>query len=115
MPAILLGPLLRYVSETEATVWVETDAPCEVDVLGRTERTFHVEGHHYDNQISTLELDGRRATLRLERAILADGDDEPRLETVWERTLAPAPRTARMPADVGTAEDEERDARSLDS
>jgi len=44
---LVLGPLLRYVSETEATIWVETDAPCEVEILGRTEATFAVEGHHY--------------------------------------------------------------------
>jgi hypothetical protein len=47
MAEILLGPLLRYVSETDATVWVETDDPCEVEVLGRTEPTFCVEGHHF--------------------------------------------------------------------
>ncbi|HEY5709825.1 MAG TPA: alkaline phosphatase D family protein [Solirubrobacterales bacterium] len=47
MPELVLGPLLRYVSETEATVWVETDEPCEVEVLGRRERTFGVAGHHY--------------------------------------------------------------------
>ncbi len=47
MPNLVLGPLLRYVGETEATVWVETDAPCEVEVLGHSSRTFHVEGHHY--------------------------------------------------------------------
>ena len=47
MPDLVLGPLLRYVSETEATVWVETDGPCEVDVLGRRERTFGVCGHHF--------------------------------------------------------------------
>ena len=47
MPDLLLGPLLRYVSENEATVWVETDAPCEVEVLGHRERTFRVDGHHY--------------------------------------------------------------------
>ena len=47
MPGLLLGPLLRYVGETEATVWVETDGPCEVEVLGRRDRTFCVEGHHY--------------------------------------------------------------------
>jgi hypothetical protein len=46
-PKLVLGPLLRYVGETEATVWVETDAPCEVEVLGRRERTFTVEEHHY--------------------------------------------------------------------
>ncbi len=31
---LVLGPLLRYVSDTEATVWVETDDACEVAVLG---------------------------------------------------------------------------------
>jgi hypothetical protein len=47
MARLVLGPLLRYVGSTQATVWVETDAPCEVAVLGHTARTFHVEGHHY--------------------------------------------------------------------
>ena len=44
---LILGPLLRYVGSETATVWVETDAPAEVDVLGRSARTFHVSGHHY--------------------------------------------------------------------
>jgi hypothetical protein len=44
---LVLGPLLRYVSQTEANVWVETSAPCEVEVLGSRERTFGVGGHHY--------------------------------------------------------------------
>ena len=47
MAELLVGPLLRYVGKTDATVWVETDEPCEVEVLGRTEATFSVEGHHY--------------------------------------------------------------------
>src|SRR4051794_8197399 len=47
MPALLLGPLLRYVGETEAVIWVETDTPCQVEVLGSSERTFCVAGHHY--------------------------------------------------------------------
>src|SRR5215212_9111647 len=42
-----LGPLLRYAGERDATVWVETDAACEVEVLGHTAPTFEVEGHHY--------------------------------------------------------------------
>jgi PhoD-like phosphatase len=46
-PGLVLGPLLRYVGETEATVWVETDSPCEVEILGRREPTFTVEEHHY--------------------------------------------------------------------
>jgi hypothetical protein len=47
MPELILGPLLRYVAETEAVVWVQTDAPCEVEVLGARDRTFCVCGHHY--------------------------------------------------------------------
>jgi hypothetical protein len=47
MAELLLGPLLRFVSESEAVIWVETDDPCEVTVRGHTARTFTVEGHHY--------------------------------------------------------------------
>ncbi|GAB7190402.1 alkaline phosphatase D family protein [Kineococcus sp. NUM-3379] len=59
-PVLLLGPLLRYVDDSRASVWVETDRPCEVEVLvgpdpgapgGRVvravARTFSVHGHHY--------------------------------------------------------------------
>jgi hypothetical protein len=47
MADLILGPVLRYVDDTRAVVWVETDASCEVDVLGATAPTFHVAGHHY--------------------------------------------------------------------
>ncbi len=46
-PELLVGPLLRYVGTETATIWVETSKPCEVGVLGRRTRTFHVEGHHF--------------------------------------------------------------------
>jgi hypothetical protein len=72
MPRLLIGPLLRHVGRTDATVWVETDAPCEVEVLGAAEHTWTVGGHHYALvTISGLEpgttnryevhLDGERA------------------------------------------------------
>jgi hypothetical protein len=47
MAKLVLGPLLRYVSDTEAVVWVEADDPCEVEILGHTDSTFCVAGHHY--------------------------------------------------------------------
>jgi hypothetical protein len=52
MPELLLGPLVRYAGEDECTVWVQTDAPCAVEVAPEgvapsTARTFSVEGHHY--------------------------------------------------------------------
>ena len=50
-PALLLGPLLRFVGRHEASIWVETAASARVEV-GIGERswsaaTFRVEGHHY--------------------------------------------------------------------
>jgi hypothetical protein len=47
MPELVLGPVHRYVGETDATVWVETSAPCEVEILGQREPTFGVRGHHF--------------------------------------------------------------------
>ncbi|MEO8693947.1 MAG: alkaline phosphatase family protein [Acidimicrobiales bacterium] len=39
--------MLRHVTSTSATIWVETDASCTVEILGCESRTFCVEGHHY--------------------------------------------------------------------
>ena len=47
MANLVLCPMLRYTGSTQATVWVETDAACDVTVLDARARTFHVEGHHY--------------------------------------------------------------------
>lgn len=56
MARLVLGPLLRYVDDTTATIWVETDVPCDVtvraaraagEVIEATGRTFTVHGHHY--------------------------------------------------------------------
>ncbi|MGW3014810.1 alkaline phosphatase D family protein [Streptomyces longwoodensis] len=52
MGELRLGPLLRYVDGTSATVWVEASRPCAVEVrcadgVVGTARTFHVSGHHY--------------------------------------------------------------------
>ncbi len=47
MAELVLGPMLRYVSDTEATVWVEVDRPCSVEILHHRASTFEVEGHHY--------------------------------------------------------------------
>lgn len=44
---LLLGPVLRHVGETTATVWVQTEAPADVSVLGCSARTFEVQECHY--------------------------------------------------------------------
>ncbi|SMD14657.1 alkaline phosphatase D family protein [Lentzea albidocapillata] len=47
MAKLVLGPLLRYVDAASATVWVETDASCEVTIAGHTARTFQVGRQHF--------------------------------------------------------------------
>jgi hypothetical protein len=59
MPSLVLGPLLRYVDATSATVWVQTDAPGSVTLHAGTghtaaTRTFTVHDCHY----ALLVLDG---------------------------------------------------------
>ena len=44
---LLLGPMLRFVDDRSATIWVETSDPCEVKILESSSRTFTVAGHHY--------------------------------------------------------------------
>jgi hypothetical protein len=70
---LVLGPLLRYVSETEATVWVETDSSCEVVVLDHSARTFEVDGHHY----ALVRIEGLPAARAVEYDVTLDG------ERVW--------------------------------
>ena len=70
VPALVLGPMLRYVGEREAVIWVETDGPCEVDVLGHRERTFHVEGHHY----ALVRVEGLEPGEWIEYDVSLDGE-----------------------------------------
>jgi hypothetical protein len=84
VPDLVLGPLLRYAGATEATVWVETDDACEVEVLGCRSRTFRVGGHHYALvQVSGLEPGAAR-----EYEVLLDG------ERKWPEAGSPFPSSA---------------------
>ena len=47
MAQLLLGPVLRFVDATRATIWVETSERCDVEILGHVEPTFCVWGRHY--------------------------------------------------------------------
>ncbi|MFE9993617.1 alkaline phosphatase D family protein [Streptomyces avermitilis] len=52
MAGLRLGPLLRYIDDSSATVWVEASRPCTAEVrcpggAGGTARTFQIAGHHY--------------------------------------------------------------------
>jgi hypothetical protein len=84
VPALVLGPLLRYVSATEATVWVETDEACEVEVLGRREQTFRVEGHHY----ALVRIEGLEPGSVNEYRVALDG------ESRWPEPASELPPSA---------------------
>ena len=47
MAELVLGPMLRAVHRDSATVWVETDTPCEVAAGSTVEHTVTFLGHHY--------------------------------------------------------------------
>ncbi|WP_028648255.1 alkaline phosphatase D family protein [Nocardiopsis sp. CNT312] len=93
--ALRVGPLLRHVGPTTATVWVETDAPCLVRVRagGRTaaeSQTFTVHGHHY----AVCELTGLAPGSALPYEVLLDGavawpEPDAGLPPSTVRTLAP--------------------------
>ncbi|MDQ2895437.1 MAG: alkaline phosphatase family protein [Actinomycetota bacterium] len=89
MASLLLGPMLRYVSETEATVWVETDEACEVQVLGHRSRTFHVDGKHY----GLVAIRGLEPGSSTEYELALDG------VTTWPPPVSPfpAPRIQTLP------------------
>ena len=61
--------MLRYADPNEATVWVETDEACEVEVLDQTTRTFCVAGHHY----AILILEGLEPDSQYPYSITLDG------------------------------------------
>ncbi|SFR23809.1 PhoD-like phosphatase [Lentzea waywayandensis] len=71
MAKLVLGPLLRHVDESSATVWVETDASCEVVIAGHIARTFQAGRQHF--ALVRLENLGPRT----EYDVRLDG------ETVW--------------------------------
>jgi hypothetical protein len=47
-----------------------------------------VQGPRFDNHVGLLELDGRTADLRVERAVAGDGGAPARLELLYEHRLA---------------------------
>jgi hypothetical protein len=81
MPQLVLGPLLRYVSETCAVFWVETDSECDVAVLGATAHTFKVAGHHY----AVVRAEGLDPGTPYEYEVELDG------EHVWPLADSPFP------------------------
>ncbi|MCX5046575.1 alkaline phosphatase family protein [Aldersonia sp. NBC_00410] len=85
MPDLVLGPLLRHVGETDATVWVETAQPCTVEVLEHKEHTWTAGGHHY----ALLVIEGLEPGSDSEYEVRLDG------ELVWPEPDATHPSVIR--------------------
>jgi hypothetical protein len=89
---LLLGPVLRYVDEHVATIWVQTDEPCEVEVLGRRERTWRIGEEHF----ALVAVDGLAAGADHPYEVRLDG------EVVWPQAgSAFPPSTIRLLSDAG--------------
>ena len=92
---LVVGPLLRYVDETSASVWVETRERARVTVTRGDESwsagTFAVHGHHY----ALVELDGLEPGSRAPYTVAVD--DRP----VWppEGSTLPEPVIATLVPD----------------
>ena len=121
MAELLVGPLLRYVGKTDATVWVETDEPCDVGVLGRTRATFSVEGHHYafvaiedlepgSSQEYEVALDGERrwppSDWDFPPSVMRTFRDQEQIELVFGSCRVAAPH--EPPFTLPKEEDEEQ-------
>ena len=81
MADLVLGPLLRYLDHTSATVWVETGGDCTVRVAvddrSWSARTFAVHGHHY----ALVEVDGLEPGTVSPYTVTLEDPEGPRL--VW--------------------------------
>ncbi|MEJ7707240.1 MAG: hypothetical protein WKF82_08150 [Nocardioidaceae bacterium] len=70
---LILGPVLRFVDETTASVWVETSVPAQVAVRAgdqlATAPTFGVHGHYY----ALVELEGLSPGRVYEYTVEIDG------------------------------------------
>ncbi|WP_017605230.1 alkaline phosphatase D family protein [Nocardiopsis alkaliphila] len=84
--SLRLGPLLRHVGTSTATVWVETDAPCDVRIrveggITALAPTFTIHGHHY----AVCEIDGLPSGAVLPYEVFLDQD------RVWPEPDCPLP------------------------
>jgi PhoD-like phosphatase len=72
---LLLGPLVRYVDETSASIWVKTREAARVTVRAGDHawhaRTFAVHGHHY----ALVVTDGLEPGTHLPYSLEVDGTD----------------------------------------
>ncbi|MGW6268686.1 alkaline phosphatase D family protein [Streptomyces sp. NPDC055060] len=99
MARLRLGPLLRYVDGSTATVWVETDRPCSAEVRCAdgskgTANTFQIAGHHY----ALIPVTGLRPGTETAYEVRLGDSGAP----VWPLPGSPfPPSTIRTPGEGG--------------
>jgi PhoD-like phosphatase len=87
VPGLVLGPIVRYVDDRVATIWLQTDAACEVEILGARDRTWRVDGLHF----ALVVVEGLAAGADHPYEVRLDG------EVVWpEAGSAFPPSTIRL-------------------
>ncbi|WP_221357603.1 alkaline phosphatase D family protein [Streptomyces beigongshangae] len=101
MASLRLGPLLRYVDGSSATVWVEASRPCTAEVRGADgtggeTRTFQIADHHY----ALVPVTGLTPGTTTPYEVLLDG------ERVW-----PLPDSRFPPSVIHTPVDDHETVR----
>ncbi len=74
--SLVLGPVLRHVGETTASVWVQLDRAAMVSVLGCAAPTFEVCGYHY----AIVPVIGLEPDTRYPNEVLVDVTGDDRIE-----------------------------------
>jgi phosphodiesterase/alkaline phosphatase D-like protein len=92
-PRLLLGPALRHVGQDDATIWVETDRPCVVEILGQQEATWRMAGHHY----ALVVLSGLPVGQSIGYDVKLDG------HTVWPVAEDPRPHPRIRTLEAGAS------------
>ena len=94
---LILGPILRYTGSQDATIWVETDEACEVEVrvdeYSHRSRTFHVEGHYY----ALVRITGLEPGKSYEYEVMLAG------ERVWPEPDSEFPPSVIRTLDTGAS------------
>ncbi|CAL9432412.1 alkaline phosphatase D family protein [Streptomyces sp. enrichment culture] len=97
MTGLRLGPLLRHIGGSSATVWVEASRPCTAEVrcadgAGGSSRTFQIAGHHY----ALVEVTGLTPGTSTAYEVFLDGT------RVWPLPDSPHPPSEiRVPGEGG--------------
>ncbi|MFD3456744.1 alkaline phosphatase D family protein [Streptomyces sp. NPDC058691] len=101
MAELRLGPLLRYVDEDTATIWLEADRPATAEIRcddgsAGSERTWQIAGHHY----AIVTVTGLRPGGSTPYRVLLDGRE------VW-----PLPGSSYPPSTIDTPSGEDDELR----